>query len=169
MLKQTMKDVSKDAAINLAVQFVCKLFVNIANNDPNPAASALLKVSTKDALIAGLMNNDFYTDDKLVGSLNCMMALFSKAQEKKSTLLDLNAISDAGWQCFISLGARFALKNMRTTSQYKELVSLIQDKRKYDLVMDWMLKKVNKDTYNYLLDTFVEEGLKGLTEVKYVQ
>lgn len=169
MLKQTMKDISKDAAINLAVQFVCKLFVNIANNDPNPATSAMLKVSTKDALIAGMMNNDFYSDSKLQSSLSCLMGLFSKAQEKKSSIFDLNVLAKSGSECLISLGTRFTLKKLKTTNQYKELVDLIKDKRKYDLIMDWMLKKVGKDTYNNLLETFAEEGLKSLTEVKYVR
>lgn len=73
-------------------------------------------------------------DSKTKVAFDCALKMFSRI-EKEGTYIEISTLSDGIWDCFVIFGIRYMFKHMKDTSQYKELVDLLQENRNYDIIL----------------------------------
>ena len=163
LIKHYIKEVSKEAVIDMSVQFVVNLFDEIIKN-PNAdavdlAASALTKIDIKDAIVTGMI--DFASMDNMTKtSFDCALRFFRQFENegKASTL----SIEKGLFDCAIIVGVRYSFKKLKGSEQIELLAKAIADAKNYDVIISKLSQIMSVEAVEQYIQTLTEYSiLKG--------
>ena len=165
IFKQFVKKTAEDAVIDLSAQFLVGFVKNAVIHPEEDgyeiAKRALLDVKLQDAIVSGMIDYASF-DSRTQTAFDCALKVFSRI-EKNGIGVEISTLSDGVWDCFTILGVRYILKYMKHTSQYKELVSFLQDAHNYDIV----LKKISDILSQEAIEDFIQILLENSIQATY--
>ena len=163
VFKQFVQKTAEDAVIDLSAQFLVgfvKNAVNYPEEDGSEVAKrTLLEVKLKDAIVAGMIDYASFDLDTQA-AFDCALKMFGRI-EKNGTCIELSTFGRGVWDCFVIFGVRYIFKYMKHTSQYKELVDLLQENRNYDIMLEKVSDILSPETMENFVQTLSENSIQA--------
>ena len=163
VFKQFVQKTAEDAVIDLSAQFLVgfvKNAVNYPEEDGSEVAKrTLLEVKLKDAIVTGMIDYASF-DSKTKAAFDCALKMFSRI-ERKGTCIELGTLGRGMADCAIIFGVRYIFKYMKHTSQYKELVDLLQENRNYDIILEKVSDILSEDAMENFIQTLSENSIQA--------
>jgi hypothetical protein len=160
IIKTGTKQISREAAMNISVQFFVN-FVVEALNTPNAsgvdiAVKAFSDVDFGSAVWSGIINYSSLTIKEKT-YFDCTYDFLKKIEEKG---VNIDGILSGGLNCSIILGTRYSLKYLRNTQAIKELAKALSDAKKYDDIILKLSEWISEDDIIEFIEILSENGIK---------
>ena len=163
VFKQFAKKTAEDAVIDLSAQFLVGFVKNAVKHPEEDgyeiAKRTLLEVRLKDAIVAGMIDYASF-DLNTQATFDCALKMFSRI-EKEGVYIEISTLSDVVLDCLAIFGVRYMFKYMKNTSQYKELVDLLQENRNYDIILGKISDILSEDAIENFVQTLSENSIQA--------
>jgi len=167
VVKLFAKEVSKEAALDMSIQFFVNLINEIIQNPGSDgfdlAINAFTKIDVKDAVVTGMI--DFASMDNITQtSFDCALRIFRQFEnEGEASMLGL---VKGGVDCFIISAVRYSFGKLKNTEQINKLSKAITDAKNFDVIINKLSEIMTAESVEKYIQTLIEYGLlKGVDNI----